>query len=181
MPISALMLLKTLPQEILGYCKSRVWKKQLSALRPKDMPEAEAIKVEKKCIEEIKAIELEYGIKLYICPYDKHRAHPVLKHISGSSIGRWVCLNDRHDIWVIRHEAGHKVDSDKLGWLYLPVIGIPSASNNLKARKLRKTTPSIKVTEWYYNTRPERRADRNAGIKREYVDGRMMCTLLDAK
>lgn len=152
----------TLPQEITGYWYSRIWRKQLSAIRPSE-------------IDEIKAIEKEFGIKLYICPYDKHKAHPILKNLSASSIGRWVCLNDWHDIWVIRHEAGHKVDSDKLGWFYLPIIGIASSACNLWDRWFHKKWPEIKSLKWYYNRWQEKRADHNAGFYREFENGEMVC------
>lgn len=46
----------------------------------------------------------------------------------GISLGRYVIIADRYvtDFKVWDHELGHAKQSKILGWLYLPVIGLPS-------------------------------------------------------
>lgn len=48
---------------------------------------------------------------------------------SGSiSLGKYVLLHVHHynDDIVVKHELGHQKQSFILGWLYLPIIGLPS-------------------------------------------------------
>lgn len=48
---------------------------------------------------------------------------------SGSvSLGEYIflCPSHWHDKETLQHENGHRIQSRKLGWLYLFVIGIPS-------------------------------------------------------
>ena len=48
------------------------------------------------------------------------------KKMSGSiSLGNFIFLGSKSDT-TVAHELGHVVDSHRLGWLYLFVIGIPS-------------------------------------------------------
>lgn len=89
------------------------------------------------------------------------RKNPLFKKLSGFSTGRYIFLhyydcNER----VIRHECGHSIQSRMLGWLYLPVVGIPSILNNLRARY------SEKVYRTYYSRFPENWADRLGGVER---------------
>jgi hypothetical protein len=152
----------TLPQEILGYLHSRVW-----------------LTLPKGTISGSEEIEKQYGIKVCIVDDHAHSRHWLLKHFSGVSLGRWVCLTTYNDIWMVYHEAGHKVDSDKLGWFYLPVIGVCSVFFNLWDRLFHKNWSDIQSQEWYYNRWTEARADRNAGFYRDYSSGSMVCEFLD--
>jgi hypothetical protein len=43
----------------------------------------------------------------------------------GISLGKYIILGDKCDKSV-RHEYGHCIQSKKLGWLYLLVVGLPS-------------------------------------------------------
>lgn len=54
---------------------------------------------------------------------------------------------------MMRHEYGHTVDSQLWGWLYLPVVGVPSVVS--QALALVRGTGHRHETFW-----PERRADR---------------------
>jgi hypothetical protein len=46
----------------------------------------------------------------------------------GISLGRFIILNNRYkgNNNSKKHEYGHSVQSMYMGWLYLPVIGLPS-------------------------------------------------------
>ena len=83
------------------------------------------------------------------------------RKISGFSLGRYIFLHvGDDDEKTIRHECGHSRQSRRLGWLYLPAVGIPSAINNLRARF------DDHVWKTYYQRYPENWADRLGGVKR---------------
>ena len=44
------------------------------------------------------------------------------------SLGDYIflCPSHRNNKTILKHEQGHQIQSRILGWLYLPVIGIPS-------------------------------------------------------
>ena len=44
------------------------------------------------------------------------------------SLGEYIflCPDHRRDIAVLKHENGHRIQSRMLGWLYLPIIALPS-------------------------------------------------------
>lgn len=48
------------------------------------------------------------------------------KYGSGLSLGNYVFVSNYASEFTIKHEKGHQVQSLKLGWLYLIVIGLPS-------------------------------------------------------
>ena len=82
------------------------------------------------------------------------------------SLGNYIFLSyfdaiefkhDRDEI-TIKHEMGHSMQSKKLGWLYLFVIGIPSACWNLYHRKHPEKD--------YYKFYTEAWADKLGGVKR---------------
>ena len=74
---------------------------------------------------------------------------------------RWHELDDRNRA----HELGHTKQSRMLGWLYLPVIGLPSISRAGYALLYRQLTGR----PWtrYYDGYPERWADRLGGVRRD--------------
>lgn len=48
-------------------------------------------------------------------------------NLAGSiSLGKYVILSENAGSLTLRHEQGHQIQSKILGWLYIPVIGIPS-------------------------------------------------------
>jgi hypothetical protein len=161
--ISIWQLLWTLPQELAGFLYSRLW-----------------LRLPKGAINGVEEIEKQYGVKVCIVDGAAHGGHRFLKHFSAVSLGRWICLTDHDDIWVVRHEAGHKVDSDKFSWLYLLVIGVCSVAFNLWDRFFHKNWERVKRQKWYFSRWTEARADRNAGFYRDYSTGRMVCVPLDA-
>lgn len=45
---------------------------------------------------------------------------------SGMSVGHFVFVHRANDTRTVKHEYGHTLQSQYLGWLYLLVIGLPS-------------------------------------------------------
>lgn len=54
----------------------------------------------------------------------------------GVSLGNYIIIDRRYynDSRTIHHEHGHQIQSKYLGWLYLLIIGLPSAVGNLLNR-----------------------------------------------
>lgn len=90
---------------------------------------------------------------------------------TGISLGHvvfWSREDSRwHDLDVRNraHELGHTMQSRLLGWLYLPVVGLPSISRAGYALVYRELTGR----HWtrYYEGFPENWADRLGGVERE--------------
>lgn len=83
----------------------------------------------------------------------------------GISLGRYILLNASYSQKTtqetIKHEYGHCLQSRKLGWLYLPIIGLPSIIwAGLYGNVVRKTTNG------YYKFYTEKWADKLGGVKR---------------
>jgi len=104
----------------------------------------------------IRAVDAKYtgkdidGVRLYSC-----------KAMFGVSLGDYIIINKDHltDI-IIKHEYGHSLQSRKLGWLYLLIVGVPSITMNILTRvKLLKA-------ENYYKRWPENWADKLGGVTR---------------
>ena len=90
--------------------------------------------------------------------------HYEYKIKSGSvSLGEYIFLCPTHvgDERVLNHERGHRTQSRMLGWLYLPVIGLPSIIWDGCFGAYRK-----KHGISYYSFYTERWADRLGGIQR---------------
>lgn len=79
----------------------------------------------------------------------------------GISLGRVILLSEAnsHDRKCVMHEYGHCRQSRMLGWLYLPLIGLPSV---LWAALHSHVAPD----KSYYRFYTERWADRLGGIER---------------
>lgn len=84
----------------------------------------------------------------------------------GVSLGRYVILYARSNSKSIKHEQGHQKQSLYLGWLYLLVIGLPSATGNLIDRWFHKKWTYSKRTVWYYSQPWEHWADKLGGVIR---------------
>ena len=82
--------------------------------------------------------------------------------LGSVSLGEYIflCPEHWHNITVLKHENGHRVQSRILGWLYIPVILIPSLIHAYRFKK------SGKDKKEYYKFYTERWADKIAGIKR---------------
>jgi len=135
------------PQMLLGYIMSRLWKKRLITLS----------KIE---LEFLYGLEELTGYKIYISTYYSQKNDKLLKHLSGFSLGKYVCLNDAHKLKTLKHEKGHTKQSVKLGLLYLIVIGLPSSIGNLLSRV------SETINKNYFNLPWEKWADDLGGVKR---------------
>ena len=79
---------------------------------------------------------------------------------SGLSLGKYIFINEKARVTTAKHEEGHQKQSQKLGPLYLLVIGLPSF-----VWACLKTIGLFKKTS-YYSFYTERWADKLAGIER---------------
>jgi hypothetical protein len=61
---------------------------------------------------------------------------------------------------MIKHEYGHTLQSKMLGWLYLPIICVPSL--------ILFTLTTIDILDYadYYKRFPENWADKLGGVRR---------------
>ena len=80
------------------------------------------------------------------------------KFFSGTSLGYFILLPYDAGVKTTAHEHGHCKQSRDWGPLYIPVCGIDSLRNNLRARKIQWTY------ENYYHLWPEDDADKRGGI-----------------
>lgn len=84
-----------------------------------------------------------------------------VKHLenAGISLGKYIIFDSDVEVTStdIAHELGHQKQSLYLGWLYLFIVGIPSALHNLVSRKTECN---------YYHFWTEKWADRLGGVKR---------------
>lgn len=78
------------------------------------------------------------------------------------SLGEYIFLCPDHwgDRTVLRHEKGHRAQSRMLGWLYLPLIALPSLIWAGCFEKYRQRTG--KSYSWFPT---EKWADKLGGIK----------------
>lgn len=108
--------------------------------------------------ENVRTEDLGEGIRLYI-----------KKSFLGCgvSLGNYIILQTTHDhASVINHERGHSKQSQYLGFLYLIIIGIPSATGNVIDRIFHKDWQYRDIEKWYYSLPWEAWADRLGGVKR---------------
>ena len=90
---------------------------------------------------------------------------------TGISLGHivfWSRENSRwHDLDLRNraHELGHTKQSRMLGWLYLPLVGLPSISRAAYALVYREVTG--RSWNHYYDGYPEKWADHLGGVNRE--------------
>lgn len=77
------------------------------------------------------------------------------------SLGEYIFVKT-FDLNLIRHEYGHSLQSRLLGWLYLPVIGVPSFLWAIAYGWV--VAPTI---NGYYRFYTERWADSLGGVKRK--------------
>jgi hypothetical protein len=83
----------------------------------------------------------------------------------GISLGRFIILNDKYsgNELSIKHEYGHSIQSMRLGWFYLFIVGLPSIIRILvwRIRKLKSLD--------YYKGYPENWANKLGFSKEEYL------------
>ena len=103
---------------------------------------------------------LIYGCLGYLCNYGgKYNGKNLIITeyiLSNFSLGDYIFALPNSTDESLKHELGHSYQSQLLGWLYIPVIAIPSVLHNLVhyvAYKLGK--------EWdYYSFYTEKWADK---------------------
>lgn len=80
-------------------------------------------------------------------------------YISSFTLGGWIFLNHKVNgsDMTLRHETGHKKQSEILGFFYLPLIALPSIIGNILHRFIKFD---------YYGQPWERWADRLGGAQR---------------
>lgn len=84
-----------------------------------------------------------------------------LKMQGGISLGRYIIVGDYASERTVMHEYGHCLQSRRLGWLYLLVIGLPSIIwAGLYGRVFKQTENG------YYRFITERWADKLGNVKR---------------
>lgn len=93
---------------------------------------------------------------------------------SGISLGDYVILDkwyagrmSKKTEQAISHEYGHQKQSLILGWLYLPLVGLPSICRNIWDRLFHKKWSASRRERWYYSGYPERWADILGGVIRD--------------
>jgi hypothetical protein len=75
------------------------------------------------------------------------------------SLGRMIFVPYGSSYRLRAHEYGHTRQSRILGWLYLPVVGLPSITINLLSRRVTW------FRRHYYDLFPERWANRLAHVE----------------
>ena len=102
----------------------------------------------------IKSVKRVYESSLNVWYY-------TAKHVSdkGISLGKYIFIDSDREVTLntIRHERGHQKQSLYLGWLYLPVIGLPSLIGNILHRYIEFD---------YYSQLWEAWADKLGGVER---------------
>jgi hypothetical protein len=79
------------------------------------------------------------------------------KFLEGVSLGKYIIVSEDFSDDTIMHEYGHCKQSMYLGWLYLPIIGLPSLIWNCVCQYTNKDY------YWFYT---EKWADKLGEIKR---------------
>ena len=88
------------------------------------------------------------------------------EYFFGVSLGNYIILYKDSGTNSIKHEQGHQKQSLYLGWLYLLIIGLPSACGNIYDRIVHKKWNTEKRIKWYYNLPWEKWADKLGGVDR---------------
>ena len=89
--------------------------------------------------------------------YKDATVYRVMNFPGGVSLGYHIFVQHNASTRLLRHEYGHTIQSKLLGWLYLPLVGIPSMFLVILSRL------GLITVEQYYSLYPERWADRLGG------------------
>lgn len=100
---------------------------------------------------------------LFIKGEERHSLNGVVFYYArgfhgGISLGDYIILGDTNEKSV-RHEFGHCIQSRRLGWLYLLVVGLPSLIHAW-------LHDCSKIGKTYYHFWTERHADKLGGVRR---------------
>lgn len=92
---------------------------------------------------------------------------------AGVTLGNYIILDEvfvriggKTLLDTIKHEAGHKKQSEMLGIMYLLIIGMPSFLRNIYDRIFHKKWLLTDRLNWYYKQFPENWADKLGGVER---------------
>ena len=99
--------------------------------------------------------------------FNGRRFYYTREMVSGISLGNYIIMNRKDKEDGMRHEYGHSVQSRRLGWLYLLIIGLPSLLWNIIDRRV--VEPRIgweRSCRLYYAMPWEHRADVLGGVHR---------------
>ena len=88
------------------------------------------------------------------------------KYSFGVSLGRYIIFGKHFEYTDLKHERGHQKQSLYLGWLYLLIIGLPSAVGNIYDRIAHKNWSYKESEKWYYSQPWEAWADILGGVER---------------
>ena len=92
-------------------------------------------------------------------------SHYLVDHLfdSAISLGNYIFLDSDRSVSkkAVKHEYGHQLQSKRLGWLYLIIIGIPSVIGNIIYRKTK-----FKPYGDYYKQPWEKWADELGNVNR---------------
>ena len=80
----------------------------------------------------------------------------------GVSLGKYIFVDNPANLNMVKHEYGHRLQSKKLGPIYLLVIGLPSFGWAWFGNGYRKKTG--RSYYWFYT---EAWADKLGGIERK--------------
>jgi hypothetical protein len=91
---------------------------------------------------------------------------------SGVSLGDYIILDYQYcgkacSRQMVAHEYGHSKQSLILGWLYLPLVGLPSIVGNIWHRLFHKNWSDDQKEKWYYSRYPENWADKLGDVTRD--------------
>lgn len=96
---------------------------------------------------------LIYGCLGYLCYFGgKHNGKNLIYSssiLSSFSLGDYIFLLPNSSQEAIKHEYGHCIQSQILGWLYIPVIAIPSVLHNIYGMILHKFGKEIDYHSFY--------------------------------
>ena len=103
---------------------------------------------------------LVYSCLGYLCYYGKeyYGRHVIYSNYIASSfsLGDYIFALPNSTDKSLKHELGHSYQSQLLGWLYIPVIVIPSVLHNLYCGIVRK----MGYRPNYYSFYTEKWADK---------------------
>ena len=90
------------------------------------------------------------------------------KAFSSVSLGHFLIIKGtQYSETTLKHEYGHHLQSLRLGWLYLLIIGLPSLLGNIYDRTAHKKWTQEQRYLWYYRQPWESWADKLGKVKRK--------------
>lgn len=85
----------------------------------------------------------------------------------GVSLGYFIIIGIQSlSIKDIKHEHGHQIQSKRLGFFYLPAIGLPSILGNIWDRLFHRKWSVADRIKWYYDLPWEKEADTLGNVDR---------------